>query len=500
MPSPGEILLSKTNYILYRDCPKNAWLKIHKPSVYFASELSDFEKSLIETGNEVEAVARELYPTGVLIEGRDKEAQNLTRKLIAEGEKVLFQPVFEKDGFLAAVDILKKEESGKYSILEIKATNDVDEKTHVYDLAFQYVLLRLCGLEVEKTCIVHLNPEYVRDGEIDLSKLFLIQDITEKIASVSRQVFEEMDLALHYLRQKTEPAGFCICIYKGRSRHCTTFKYSNPGIPEYGIHDLSRIGLSKNKLTELMDGFVYSFQDIPEHVELSDIQKNQIWTYINNQTLVDREKIKEELEPLIFPLYFLDYETFPSALPRFDGYSPYQQIPFQYSLHVLESPDAEPKHFDFLFTDNSDPSQEFVESLMNHIGPAGSVIVWHKSFECGRNKELAQRVPASKSFFANLEARIYDLEEIFKKQYHVHKDYKGSSSIKKVLPVLVPDLSYKDMGVGDGGAAAETWNRIVRGELIEDQKQSAIHNLREYCKLDTYAMYAIWKELYKLAL
>ncbi|MEX0932427.1 MAG: DUF2779 domain-containing protein [Parcubacteria group bacterium] len=488
-------MLTKTNYILWRECPKNAWLKVHKPEIYFANPLSEFEKQIIETGNEVELVARELFPLGTLVESRGEEAVSKTKKLLDQGEATLFQATLEKDGYFAALDVLKKEEGGKFSVYEIKATNSIDKKTHYHDLAFQVNLARLSGLEVESAYLMHLNPEYVRDGELDKTNLFVIEDVTEEIEEMLPVVREEAVLAKSYVESDKEPAGYCACIQKGRSGHCTTFKYSNPDIPEYGVHDLARIGLSKRKLTELVDGHVFRLEDIPEDLDLSDVQQNQLWTYLKDREIISNDDITEELEKLVFPLYFLDYETFPSALPRFDGYSPYQQIPFQYSLHILEGPDAEPVHKDFLYTENTDPSRAFYESLKSHIGNIGSVIVWHKSFECGRNREIAERVPESQEFFKDLDNRVYDLEDIFKKQHYVHKNFKGSSSIKKVLPVLAPELSYKDLEIREGGSAAEAWDRATRGELEGTEKEGLFHNLREYCKLDTYAMYAIWKKL-----
>jgi hypothetical protein len=462
-------MLSKTNYIVWRECKKNAWLKVHKPDIYFAEPLSAFEQQIVETGNEVDLLARQLLPTGE------------------------FQKKFEVDGYLAITDIL----AGN-NLYEVKATNEIDKKTHLHDLTFQYNVLKMCGVEVKSANLIHLNPEYMREGELELTKLFMIEDMTEKVKEMAETVLEEMKLAKEYLMNESEPKGPCDCIYRGRSAHCTTFHYSNPDIPEYGIHDLSRIGTSKKKLTELVDGHKFKFEDIPEAIELSDTQKNQIWTYLNNCTIISKEKIVEEFEQLIFPLYFLDYETFPAAVPRFDGYSPYTQIPFQYSLHVLDNPEAEPKHLDFLYTEQNDPSEAFVKSLQAHIGPKGSVIAWHKDFECGRNDELARRIPESKPFFDDLKSRIFDLEVIFKKQHHVHKDYKGSSSIKKVLPVLVPSLKYDELEIAEGGTAADAWNKIVSGTLTNQEVEETILALREYCKLDTYAMYAIWRELYRL--
>jgi len=492
-------MLTKTNYIIWRDCHKNAWLKVHKLDIYFAHELSAFEQSIIETGNEVELLARELFPTGILIEEKGLNAITHTNKLLEAGEKTLFQPAFDIDSYFAAIDVLKISEDGKKcDIFEIKATNEIDRKTHFHDVAFQTILLKKHGFEVRSINLIHLNPEYVRDGEIDLNELFMIEDVTEVVEKMLPEVEAEMELALNYIDKKDEPNGPCDCVYKGRSSHCTTFSYSNPDIPKYGIHDLARIGLSKKKLFELVDGNKLTFEDVPGEMELSDTQKNQIWTYLYDKPIISKENINEELEQLVFPLYFLDYETFPSAIPRFNKYSPYQQIPFQYSLHVLNSPDSEPEHFDFLYTGTSDPSDEFVKSMQKHIGPKGSVIVWHKDFECGRNKELANRIPESKSFFDNLNERIYDLEIVFKKQHYVHKDFKGSSSIKKVLPVLAPTLSYKTLNIREGGSAANSWNVIVSGELSDKEKAQIAQDLKDYCKLDTYAMYAIWHELYKL--
>ena len=496
--------LSKTDYILWRECRKNAWLKIHRPEIFYRSELSDFEKSIIETGNEVESAARGLFPTGILVEGRDAVAQAKTAELIASHEKTIFQPVFCRDGFLAACDILQYDEKAdRYDIYEIKASNQVKEKIHSFDLAFQTALLKRAGLRVGKTYILHFNPEYIRRGELDITKLFATDDLTETVSGMLEAVNEEMTRALDYLAAEEEPSGPCECVYKGRSSHCTTFSYSNPHIPEYSVHDIARIGLSKAKLTELIDGNIYRIEDVPEDVKLSEIQANQVSAQITKRPLIRTDKIAEELRGLIFPLYFLDYETFPCAIPRFDGFSPYQQIPFQYSLHVVRAPDKEPDHYEFLHEGPDDPCPHIAAALMRDIGKLGTVIVWNKKFEMGRNEELAQRVPAAKSFMQDLNARIYDLMDIFTKQYHVHHSYMGSTSIKYVLPVLVPELSYKDLTIREGGTASQKWNEMVtgigaEGPVSQVDRTAIASHLKEYCKLDTYAMYAIWKHLYDI--
>ncbi len=506
-----SILLSKTDYILYRECPKNTWYKIHKPDIYYKEELSEFEKHIIETGNEVELVARQVFEDGILIEGRGEEAQKLTQELIAQKKPTLFQPVFVKDNMMAAVDVLKYDaETDSYRILEIKASNEADKKRHYYDLAFQVVLLRKCGLKVDAIKLMHLNSEYVRQGEVDIFNLFKEDDVTAEINELCEEVRIEAEQALAYLSKTTEPSGSCCCIYKGRSNHCTTFNHSNPHVPKYSVHDISRIGLSKKKLAELVDLNIFHIHEVPEDMELSLVQRNQVNTHILDEIITNKGKIAEELENLVYPLYFIDYETFPSAIPMFDGFSPYQQIPFQYALYVLESPGAELKDFKFLHDKNSDPSREFAESMQKHIGEVGSIIVWSKKFECTINKQLALRLgnrPNTSSgelvepsewigpFIESVNNRTYDLMDIFTKQHFVHKDFHGSTSIKKVLPVLAPELSYKNLVIQEGGTASSSWLKLISEELPAADKAKLKKDMLEYCKLDAYAMVRILYEL-----
>ncbi len=489
--------ISKTDYILFRECAKNAWMKIHKPEIFYEAELSEFEKSIIETGNDVELVARQLFPGGILIEGRGEEAQIITQNELLRKAEILFQPVFIKDGFLAALDILQRDaQSGEYTLYEVKATTDVDKKTHYHDLAFQVNLLKRSGITVKKAHVIHLNSEYVRQGEINIHQLFVIDDVTEEVWQRLPEVEQEMQTALKYLSEEAEPSGNCQCVYKGRSNHCATFEYSNPKVPKYGVHDISRIGASKKTLQELIDVGVFELADVSEETfkKLTPAQQNQIVAHVKNALLIDKYKINEELGVLQFPLYFLDYETFPSAIPRFDGFSPYQQIPFQYSLFVLDASDAELRHVEFLHDENTDPSLGILKSLQENLGTSGSIIVWNKKFECKINEELAVRNSQYKEFVVAANARVYDLMDIFGKQYYVHKDFQGRISIKKVLPVLVPSLSYKTLQIQEGGTASQKWNEAVTLSTPQE-KQKITTDLKEYCKLDTLAMVKIYEHL-----
>ena len=490
--------ISKTDYILWRNCAKNAWLRIHKPDVYYSTELTEYEQSVMEMGIDVERVARGLFPDGAIVTSSQTDALQETRTLIASNTPTLFQPVFEREECLAVVDVLRCEPgTNDWSIYEVKSATKVKEE-HVYDLAFQVVLLRRQGINLKRAFLIVLNPDYVRQHDLDIQKLFKHVDFTENVADISETVSREMQEARNYLLNESEPHGPCSCLYKGRSRHCSTFHYSNPDVPDYGIHDIARIGSSPKKLKELADAGILALEDIPSDMKLTKGQSNQLRAHRTGETIIDKEAIAKELGELTFPLHFIDYETFASALPLFTDFSPYDQIPLQYSVHMVGSPDEEPIHRDFLHTGRGDPTRSFLDSLREHVSPFGSVIAWNKAFECQVNDAIGRRRSAAREYIIELNDRFYDLMEIFSKQYFVHRDLRGSVSIKKVLPVLTPELSYSNLGIQDGAVASLTWGRIILGQMDDQECAQLRANLRDYCALDSYGMYAIWRALTKL--
>ncbi len=495
--------ISKTQYLEYLACPKNAWLKQHKPELAGSFELSAFEKSLVANGNLVEEWARKLFPSGVLIESSGKTAALETIKYLEVKQSAIFQATFITDKFLARADVLEYDsETDSWNLYEIKGTNSLKEKTddrdHIDDAAFQYITLGDCGLKIGTINIIHLNKDYIRGDEINVQELFAIDDITDKILEREEATREKMSEAAQALFQKDERAVNCNCIYKGRSNHCSTFSYAHPEVPEYAIHDLYRIGLSPKKLASLVDDNIFDLADVPSDFKLSEAQQNQINVYKSQMPMIDLISIKAELEALKYPLYFFDYETYPPAIPLFKGFKPYQHIPFQFSLHVLSSPDSEPEHYGYLHIDNTNPTADIINALQKYIGPEGSIIVWYKPFEQTRNLELALLSPDNSEFLADINNRIYDLMDIFSKQLYVHPKFKGSTSIKKVLPVLVPSLNYQELEIKEGGSAMEAWFEKIFNASSEAEKEETAKNLLKYCELDTYAMYAIWKELMKI--
>lgn len=499
MPTYRSKTISKTTFLEFLQCSKNTWLKLHRPELHEHYKLSEFEEHLLEQGNEVDSIARNLFPDGIEIVGYGEEACQETIRHMTSKVPTLFQATFIVDGFIARIDILAYDEANDcWDLYEVKGTNSLKEgsdRDHINDVAFQVSVLNRANIRTGKYHIIHLNKDYVRQGDLDIEKLLVVEDETEKVQARMQKIEVEMAAAKDYLLQEAEPAGECKCIYLGRNNHCTTFSYSNPDVPEYSVHDIARIGMSKKKLQSFVERRIFDIAHVPEDTELSDIQWNQVWAHQTKKSMVDLKTIKEKLGALTFPLYFLDYETFAPAIPIFDGFKPYQRIPFQLSLHVLDAPDGELQHYEYLHEERSDPSNHIIATLQRHIQTGGRILVWNQCFEMGVHRELVLRHPRHQAFLEDLNARVYDLMEIFQKQHYVHPKFYGSHSIKYVLPALIPDLRYGNLAIQEGGQASDAWWKMVSPATTPEESKTIASNLKEYCGFDTYAMVAVWKEL-----
>ena len=498
--------ISKTQFLEFLHCPKNIWLKLHRPELLDKFELSEFEKHLIEQGNEVESCARNLFPGGIEVKSTGDDACRETVKLMASKVPTIFQSTFIVDGFIARNDMLSYDQKNNcWDLYEVKGTNTLKEggpdHDHVDDIAFQVSVLNRAKIKVGKYFLVHLNKEYVRHGALDFKALLTVEDQTDKVNERLPKTEEQMLIAREYLNQETEPVGNCKCLYRSRRNHCTTFKHSNSHVPDYSVHDISRI--SAKKLEFLIENNIVGINDIPDDLELgkqkmTEIQRNQVTAYQRQKPFIDKPAIKEILDSLKFPLYFLDYEAYAPAVPMFDGYGPYKRIPFQFSLHILQSPEATLDHVEYLHNELTDPTEKVAKLLDDHILPGGTTIAWHKTYEEGVNREIGQRIPAYTKSFERINSELYDLEDIFSDQLYIHPDFKGKSSIKKVLPVIRPDLRYTDIEIREGGQAVDAWLDMVSPETSPPAKDKIFSDLKTYCGLDTYAMYAIWKHLFEL--
>ncbi len=492
--------ITKTDYLEYTYCKKNLWLKKHKPELFENLELSEFEKKIIEEGNAADEAARNLFPNGKLIEVVGVNAVQITKQLLDGGEKTLFQAAFLSDKLFVQADVLNFNDALKgWELYEVKATNSVKRVVphhHVNDLAFQKSVIERSGIEIKKTGVIHLNGEYHQRGKINYNELFVIAELTDEVLEAQEEVQQQTEDLKIYLNMPDERD--CECLYRGRNAQCTTFVYSNPEVPEYSVHDINRIGGSKKLLYDWINNGIYALEDIDNPDALKGSKKAQYEAYKLGRPIIDHEAIKKVLGELVFPLYFFDYEGYSSAIPRFDGFGAYEQVPFQYSLHVLRE-NGELEHREFLIREpRGDLTLPLVERMREDFGETGSVISWYKSYESQRNDKLADLHPEHAKFLDSLNERMFDLMTIFSKNYYVDANFKGSASIKNVLPVLVPEMSYKALNVQRGDQAVERWEKMIDLNTPKEEKEQIAIDLLEYCKMDTLAMVEICKKLMSL--
>lgn len=465
--------LTKTDFKEYLICPKWVWLKKNDPEKYKSGGLNLFLQKLIREGYEVEKYAREMF--------RDSN----------------FQAQFKTDeGLLVKVDILETDpETGKKNIYEVKSSSEIKTDllhNHIKDITFQTIVAERAGVDVGKSFIIHMNKDYVRDGDINVYELFKVVDVTDRVKEEKEQVGLLIDEALAYLKKSEINMNSCPCLYRSGGQQCDNFYTFNPKVPTYSVHNMF-VG---NKLKELVDAEIFDIKDIPDNMKLTEIQQIKVDLQKYGKPQIDEEAIEEVLNKLEFPLYFFDYETLPKPIPMLDGYKPHQQLVFQFSLHVLQK-DGKIEHFEYLAKDVENATEGVLEAMNRYIGPKGNVIVWYEAFEKGRNIELAQLHPEYKDFLLDINNRIYDLMKPFKKDY-LHPEFKGSASIKNVLPVLLPNLSYKDLVIQNGTMAMTQWERSVTEKLSEYELRELRSDLLEYCKLDTFAMVEIYRFLFNL--
>ena len=492
-------ICSKSDFLKYLQCPKYFWLYKNKSEVLGDQSVDEFAQQIIDQGHEVEAWARKLFPDGVMVESKREQAVLDTKKFLEAGHKTIFQATFQSDGFYAMIDILTWNENAQSWIInEVKGTTskDVKKEEHYSDACFQRFVMMKAGFEVSQVNLLELNKEFRKDGDIIAQLLIQSSEITAEVDDITSNIAIQMDDAKKLMFRAEEPR-VCDCIYKARSNQCPAFAYCHPEVPQYSVHDICRIGASKKKLREMIDNDWLRIEDIPLEYKLSKTQSSHVHATITGEVTIKTDEIKTELSKVKYPIYFLDYETYPAAVPIFDGCYPFQQVPFQYSLHILREPDGKLEHKAYLHTKTTNPIPALARQLSLDIGEAGSVIVWNKKFEMKCNDDLAKAVPELTSFFTGVNQRVYDLMEIFSQQLYVHKDFRGSSSIKYVLPVIVPDLSYDNLNIQNGGMACSSWKEMIfETESLETQKQIA-QNLLDYCELDTLAMVQIWFSISK---
>ena len=389
--------ITKSDFLVYLDSPLHLWADKHH--LLEKTTLSDYDLHLMSEGQKVEKYA-------------NKFLEEMILKQYAYGQ-ILFQPTYHDGDFEARADVLIfDQETGVYDIYEVKSSTSVKNE-NLYDATFQLLVCE-ANIPVRNVFLVHLNKDYVLGGELDLEQLFMVEDITVNCRQLKDKVSNSRQQALVMCLQENAD-GIEAC-YKPNDCPCP--QLCHPNLQTDSIYDLSR--LTWQKAQQLRELKVSTLHDIPEDFTLTFAQRMQIKAVKSGETFIDQASIAEELSNLEYPLYFLDYETYNSALPLHRGYKPQQQMVFQYSLHVVEQNSTEIHHREFIGQTKNDPAYELVKHLRNSISDRGSVIVWNKTFEAGRNKEMAELYPEFAPFLLGLNERIYDLADIFKQCLYVH--------------------------------------------------------------------------------
>ncbi len=481
-------MLTKSGFMNYLQCPKALWLYKHRKDLIH----DDSDISLVNQGREVESYAYKLFPGGVFVDD-NKINIDKTKELINKKTPTIFQPSFSGNNLFCQSDIVEyNKEKDAWSIIEIKSSTQIHDR-HYKDVAFQKICLQKSGIKVHKIYLMYINNQYIKNGDIDLEKLFIKEDVTDIVQQIEKQTEIEINNALQILTKQKCP-NIRILRQCDNPYKCDFIDYCLGGIAEDSIYTISTF-LGEKKLAKLLDKKIDSVKDIPEDILSTKKLKMHQYVVKNNIHYIEKDNIKKELQKIEYPIHFLDYETYHPAIPMFDGFSPYQKIVFQYSLHIIQSVESEIEHYYFLANNFEDPTYKLSKSLANVMHKKGTFISWNKKFEMGCNREMGERVQEFKDFYNDINSRMYDLMDIFKNSYYVHKDFHCRASLKKVLPVIVPYLSYANLSIQEGMIASNNWGKMVKNNLSKQERDDIYNNLLEYCKLDTLAMVKILNKL-----
>ena len=497
-----HIGISKSRYTLFCQCPKALWLKTYRPE---EAVVSDALQQRFEAGDAVGDLAMGLFGefievTAYTSEGRldlVKMAED-TKICMEAGVEVICEASFFFDGGYCAVDILKKENGG-YAIYEVKSSTDADKEVYAQDVAYQKYVLTGCGVKVTGTYLICIDSDYVLEGELDIHGLFNIEDISKAVADESLLVESQVAAAKKMLAQVEEEPKIDLAIHSHKPYDCAFWQYCSQHLPKKSVFSLYRMNFDK-KIEYYQQGIITYEQLRAE--DLNEKQRIQIDCNLDDNIYINKVEIAKFLDRLSYPLFFLDFETMQPVVPEYQGTHPYQQIPFQYSLHYVEEPGGELKHKEFLGISDEDPRRALAEQLCRDIPMNVCVTAYNKAFECTRLRELAETYPDLSEHLLNIRDNIIDLLVPFQSGWFYVPAMGGSFSIKSVLPALFPDdpeLDYHNLqgSVHNGGEAMSIFPKIK--DMPFEEQQAARQSLLKYCELDTYAMVKVWEKLREAA-
>jgi hypothetical protein len=364
----------------------------------------------------------------------------------------------------------------------------------VEDIAFQTYLLKGAGLKIGRCYMAHINRDFVKSGPIDPRRFFALEDVTERVFARMPYVEKNVNKISQTIWQSQCPE-VQIGEHCSRPHQCPLIDRCWSFLPEGNVTELYRGGAKRFRL---LTSDITKIADIRDHVKLTARQAIQQQTARTGKAHVDRGAIRNFVNKIQYPASFLDFESYAPAIPLHDETKPFTPVCFQFSLHVLPSPQAEPEHFGFLATGCSDPRSEFMRSLHDVLPRTGSVMAFNSIFELSRLREIVEVLPTYRGWVDNIEQRTLDLLEPFRRFHYYHPAQRGSASIKSILPALV-GKSYEGLSIKNGAAASFEFLRASFGCVSPEERIQIRQDLEAYCHLDTWALVLVLTELIKWA-
>lgn len=489
-PRPAIPLLSKSRFMAGLQCRKRLYLECYEGAL--RDELKPATRALFDVGARVGIVARGLFEGGTRIgdsTSHDEAVQETNAALGRSDAGAIFEAAFRHDNLRIRVDILAPAGNGAWDLIEVKSSSGYKDE-YLSDVGLQLHVLEGAGVPVRRVLLVHVNSQYLYEGgSYVLDRLFAIRDLTNDARRLQpriRKALEEMRAPLW----AWTPPDIAIGTHCKRPYPCPFYTHCHIGESGYGIERMPR--MNPKLLRALREADIDDIRDIPEDFEgLTDLHRRIRASIITGRVHQDPE-LKQALGALQPPVHFLDFETCNPALPRFAGTRPFQQVPFQWSDHVI-LPDGRLAHHGFLHLDDRDPREPLVASLVEALGDQGPIVVY-SGFEARIVRSLAEELPHWREPLLNIADRMVDLLELIRAHYY-HPDFNGSFSIKDVLPALIEDLDYNDLAIQEGSQAATAFIEMIDQETPEAKRQELRRALDAYCTRDTEAMVRLYKKL-----
>lgn len=486
--------LSKSKLLSFRQCPKRLWLELNKPDL---NEDSAATTAAFQVGHAVGAVARQIYDpkdSGALVDAQVEgfgPALARTQTLLNTPQPI-FEAGFSADGAIAFADImLPTKRKGKlaWQMVEVKSSTSVKDY-HRDDAAIQAFVSQAAGVALSSISLAHIDSSWVYPGGGRYDGLLVEEDLTEEAFRRSSEVKDWLKAAHVVAAAKKEPKKttgvHCSMPFEcGFSAYCR----SQEPQPKHSAEVLPRMG--KKVRSYLDEKKVIELKEVPDAL-LSPLQLRVKKQTLSGKAFFDAKGAAAALAPHKLPAFFLDFETISFGVPIWKGTRPYQQIPFQFSLHRLTN-SGRLEHSAFLNLDGEDPSEAIACALIAACGASEPIFAYNAAFEKSRITELGRRFSSLEKKLAAIANRLVDLLPVAQ-TYYYHPSQEGSWSIKAVLPAIVPELDYSDLEeVQDGGAAMSAFVEAIHPATAPDRKAALERQLLEYCKLDTYAMVRIWQ-------